>query len=770
MLKIPLTKLILLALPVFVFSQNTQFNADSAYSSIEHLSVTIGPRPMGSPAEQRALNWALQKFQSFGADSAFIMKFTSQKYKSTAFITSSGTAAAIFKGSSDSSIVVGGHIDSDDIDVPGANDNASGTAAAIELARIWSERPRRYTMIFCAFGGEEQGLLGSQNFVQNFNGLDNIAFMISTDMAASKGTIQAAFERQTVQAPKWLVRDAFTIGRELGLNQLTYPVHINALLSLTKYGPGSDHKSFLAKGIPAIAFTAGIGESPIHTPQDDMKLIDKTVLQDYGTFVDELLQKYHHEGIPKEETGRYVFWEVFGIKLFIPYWLLTVFNILTILLGIAAFFFARSRRIITGKKDRVRFSGEKLLLLFVIIIIFAHFGETSIQLIRGFRYAWVGHLGDFIVYTFIWAAAGFWLVLLLSRNWKFSKDPFVYSSRFLIVTLLFTAADSLLSARLAFYPAVTLFLLSIAVLVKNTSIKTVLVLAAPVSIYRFIFNEEILYISNIAARAGIRIDTFSEALLFNVMLTAVFILISLPLLNGLGYLAVSSERFRQLINYFRKPAAGISILVLIIAVGGYLLTLPPNNEIRPPFIRVNAEYKLPQQEGNLTVTGNEYFKDVQISSGSLNTFYDSRIHKVEVPGKFEADWLDIHGNTAVHKGELDTINFDWPLISSRPWLSCRLSIWTDSSKVSKPLSNLPFFQEDNLLKYYWFGNFSDTLKINGTFLVQPGARVIRKVTAKYAEMPLRIDVSSEIANVEYRTTVVYQDTIAARDGSAGSAP
>ena len=48
--------LILMILSFSVFSQDFQFNADSAYQSIEHLSVTIGPRPMGSEKESDLLD------------------------------------------------------------------------------------------------------------------------------------------------------------------------------------------------------------------------------------------------------------------------------------------------------------------------------------------------------------------------------------------------------------------------------------------------------------------------------------------------------------------------------------------------------------------------------------------------------------------------------------------------------------------------------------------------------------------------------------------
>ena len=67
--------IILLLLPILLLSQTVKFNTDSAYSYINHISVTIGPRPMGSQNENTALNWIKEKFDQFGADSTFIFKF-----------------------------------------------------------------------------------------------------------------------------------------------------------------------------------------------------------------------------------------------------------------------------------------------------------------------------------------------------------------------------------------------------------------------------------------------------------------------------------------------------------------------------------------------------------------------------------------------------------------------------------------------------------------------------------------------------------------------
>jgi Zn-dependent M28 family amino/carboxypeptidase len=75
--------------------------------------------------------------------------------------------------SADRVYVVSGHYDSRRTDVldgtgdaPGANDDASGVSAVIELARVVAKHPTDSTIVFAAFAGEEQGLYGSDHFAQ----------------------------------------------------------------------------------------------------------------------------------------------------------------------------------------------------------------------------------------------------------------------------------------------------------------------------------------------------------------------------------------------------------------------------------------------------------------------------------------------------------------------------------------------------------------------------------------------------------------------------
>ena len=316
---------------VFVINltaQKASFNQDSAYQYIRVLSEDIGPRPMGSFKELEALYWAVHKYNSFGADTAYIIPFTKGKSARRNLNTLSGVAVGIFKGKMDSSIVVGGHIDSEAPEVPGANDNASGTATAMELARIWSERDRNYTMVFCAFGGEEKGLIGSRNFVESYGDIDKVKLMISTDMGGSPSEIVMMFETDSIQAPKWLVQDAFKIAEEQHLNRLEYPTHYSTLNSISKGGSGSDHMSFLTKGIPAIDFTSGMNDSPIHTSQDRLEFIDIAALGSYGNFVDALIQHYQEHGISSRQNPRFMLWELLGIRLYLSGWFIAMLLVL----------------------------------------------------------------------------------------------------------------------------------------------------------------------------------------------------------------------------------------------------------------------------------------------------------------------------------------------------------------------------------------------------------------------------------------------------------
>jgi hypothetical protein len=109
--------------------------------------------------------------------------------------------------SADRTYVVSGHLDSRCTDVldftcdaPGADDDASGVAAVLELARVMSKRSFDATIKFVAFDGEEQGLFGSTYFAnQAAAGHMNVAGMFSNDIVGSSLGMNGVRDRRDVR-------------------------------------------------------------------------------------------------------------------------------------------------------------------------------------------------------------------------------------------------------------------------------------------------------------------------------------------------------------------------------------------------------------------------------------------------------------------------------------------------------------------------------------------------------------------------------------------
>ncbi|HET6973608.1 MAG TPA: M20/M25/M40 family metallo-hydrolase [Pyrinomonadaceae bacterium] len=145
----------------------------------------------------------------------------------------------------------------------GADDNASGTAGVIELARIFStQRPKlKRTLVFIAFGGEEEGLLGSNYYVNHpLMPLDKTVAMINMDM------IGRMKDRKLViggvgTAKEWrqLINTGSNGAFELTMNE-------------DGYGP-SDHSSFYSKQIPVLFFWTGT-HNDYHKPSDTSEKIN----------------------------------------------------------------------------------------------------------------------------------------------------------------------------------------------------------------------------------------------------------------------------------------------------------------------------------------------------------------------------------------------------------------------------------------------------------------------------------------------------------------
>ena len=750
--------IILFLLPITLPAQDVRFSADSTYKTIEHLSVTIGPRPMGSAEEREALDWAVSTFRRFGADSAYVIRFFRAPGDNNSTNTNSGTAVGIFRGVSDSTIVVGGHIDSADPEIPGANDNASGTATAIELARLWSQRPRHYTMVFAAFGGEERGLYGSRHFAEHYHDIDNVHLMFCVDMTAADDDIVTLLEADSMQTPIWLVRDAFRWDRELGIKKFTYPTHFSTINSLAD-GAGSDHIPFLNRGIPAIDFTVGINRSPIHTPQDHVGFVDHRMIDNCGRLIDSMIQDYQQHGIPSGTNPTYMLWQPFGVPVFIPQWLIISVDILAVVLAVIAFLFSRKHRIRIERPDRVRFSGWKLFAFVVVLAVAARLGDPLMQLVKGLRNPWFVHLPAYLWFTVFWLAAGLWIVLQWTKKWRFSPDPYVYTKRGLILMMIALIPSAVLSPRLGLYDAAVVILFSTAILVRPLWLKGLFVLLAPLPTLRLMFHEAMLFLGRMGGQIGMFLDTPFKNFLYHAGLTVLLIVSYVPFIYVFGYAAVSIPRVKAWLKTVRRPVFGIVVLVAILGYGIFLTTLDAYNEMWRPHIQVDARYDMTEQESKITLKGSENFKDVTVTSDTLKMELSGRSHIESIPVEFEADWFGVEGQELLARGVNDTVDVRWEIRTDRPWYHVTVRLEVDTLEIYDFQTDLNSRFRKGAVHMAWVEYPPEAIEIQGRLRMHPGARLIRTVSATYIESPVLLQVESKTANLRYRTRVTRRDTL-----------
>ena len=170
-------------------------------------------------------------------------------------------------------VIVGAHYDSTTFSgpaAPGADDNASGTAALLEIARVLTEEGAsfRYTLRFVAFASEEFGLFGSDAYsaLLRSQGVEVVA-MLNTDMNAYRAAGDTLdLDMVTDNATEWLT----------DLVQEIAHVYLPALPTREGRlsGGTSDHQPFYQDGYPAVFFFEDTGSySPyIHTGNDVVDL------------------------------------------------------------------------------------------------------------------------------------------------------------------------------------------------------------------------------------------------------------------------------------------------------------------------------------------------------------------------------------------------------------------------------------------------------------------------------------------------------------------
>ena len=167
----------------------------------------------------------------------------------------------------------------------GADDNASGVAVMLQLARDLAEmdQARANDYLFIAFSGEEKGLYGSNYWTKHPTlPISTLNYMINLDMVGRLDTASAIGVNGVGTSPTWAEVDRVLVG---GLKVKT---------TASGIGP-SDHTSFYLQGVPAIHFFTG-SHSDYHKPSDDEEKINYDGMLRVTRFIESLVSTLNDDG------------------------------------------------------------------------------------------------------------------------------------------------------------------------------------------------------------------------------------------------------------------------------------------------------------------------------------------------------------------------------------------------------------------------------------------------------------------------------------------
>jgi hypothetical protein len=244
-------------------------SADTLHSTIQYLE-DYGTRHHTSFQITRAAEWMRRRLAGMGYEDVFLQSlrdmdsihFSSQNVVAVKH----GTTRPQFR------IIVGAHYDSavlgqSQVHAPGADDNASGTAAVLELARMLAGSSLDATVEFVLFTAEEVGLYGSKEYAARIHEEDvppEHVFCLNMDMIAN------------MDDTPWKVK-LYNDKLSRPMSELTANI-IEAYSTITPLfsGPSaySDHASFNHYGYSAIFVHEGTSHNRLHTDQDLLEYLN----------------------------------------------------------------------------------------------------------------------------------------------------------------------------------------------------------------------------------------------------------------------------------------------------------------------------------------------------------------------------------------------------------------------------------------------------------------------------------------------------------------
>jgi hypothetical protein len=283
----------------------SQVSADSLRAAAERL-VGFGTRYTGSDSNAAAAKWLGERLDALGYQQVRFDTFIVNVDKEVSVEVDGGTEVRHFVHTDvaqwnvtavrpgvlypDRRIVLGSHYDTIALDrppdaqdvAPGADDNASGVAACLEIARILRRSDLDATLVLAFFGAEELGLLGSRHFASQARDRgDEILMMLGLDAIGTRSRLfPDAFTIDTI-GPYFQLGDVLGQAAE-DYTEVRARDGAGGRVLITDTGCGcSDHQSFIDNGYPGLAVFQYIQNPELHlnTSVDTLGGLDFSLIE-----------------------------------------------------------------------------------------------------------------------------------------------------------------------------------------------------------------------------------------------------------------------------------------------------------------------------------------------------------------------------------------------------------------------------------------------------------------------------------------------------------
>ena len=248
------------------------FSAERAMTKVERIAQE--PHPIMTDEHDQVRDYLIAELENLGLTPEVQSGMVNSKYYSTKGNVEN-IMARIPGADNSKAVMIAAHYDSV-ITSPGAADDASGIAAMLETVRAIRESgPLQNDLILLMTDGEEMGLLGAQEFVQEHPWAKDVGVVLNFEARGNQGP---SFMFETSDGNGWLIKEF--------INATPYPLANSLLSDAYKLLPNdTDFTIFRDGGMAGLNFAFGMGLDAYHTVLDTPENLDRGSLQHHGEYM-----------------------------------------------------------------------------------------------------------------------------------------------------------------------------------------------------------------------------------------------------------------------------------------------------------------------------------------------------------------------------------------------------------------------------------------------------------------------------------------------------